>query len=209
MEEPDILARDDDDRERARIILDRYGIVFRGLLQRELPRLKWGSLFRALRMMELGGEVVAGHFIDGVIGLQFATHQTIRRLRDGLGEDRIWWINAVDPASPCALSLDLPDWHLPRRVPGNHLVFHGRELVVVSERRGADLTIRVAPQHPDLGSYLSFMVNLLTRTEQPLKRIDLESVNGKPAGSSGYRPALGELFHVTRQPTALRLSRKY
>ncbi len=209
MEEPDILARDDDDRERARIILDRYGIVFRGLLQRELPRLKWGSLFRALRMMELGGEVVAGHFIDGVIGLQFATHQTINRLRDGLGEDRIWWINAVDPASPCALGLDLPDWHLPRRVPGNHLVFHGRELVVVSERRGAELTIRVAPDHPDLGSYLSFMVNLLTRAEQPLKRIDLESVNGEPAGSSGYRPALGELFHVTRQPTVLRLSRKY
>jgi len=209
VEEPDILARDDDDRERARIILDRYGIIFRGLLQREQPQLKWGSLFRALRMLELGGEVVAGHFIDGVIGLQFATHQTIRRLRDGLGEDRIWWINAVDPASPCALGLDIPDWPLPRRVPGNHLVFHGRELVVVSERRGADLTIRVSPDHPDLPSYLAFMVGLLTRTEQPLKRIDLESINGDPASSTGYRSVLSELFHVTRQPTALRLSRKY
>ncbi len=178
-------------------------------MQRELPDLKWGSLFRALRMLELGGEVVAGHFVDGVIGLQFATHQTIRRLRDGLGEDRIWWINALDPTSPCSLGLDLPDWPLPRRVPGNHLVFHGRELVMVSERRGAELTIRVAPDHPDLPSYLSFLVALLTRLEQPVKRIDLESVNGEPASSSGYRPVFAELFHVTRQPSALRLSRKY
>ncbi len=209
VEEPDILARDDDDRERARIILDRYGIIFRGLLQRELPQLKWGSLFRALRMLELGGEVVAGHFVTGVVGLQFASHQTIRRLREGLGEDRIWWVNAVDPASPCGLGLELSTWPLPRRVPGNHLVFHGRELVLVSERRGAELTIRVAPDHPHLQAYLGFMVALLTRTEQPVKRIDLDLINGEPASSSGYRPILGELFHVTRQPTALRLSRKY
>ncbi len=208
-DESDLLAMDDDDRERARIILDRYGIVFRGLLQRELPGLKWGPLFRALRMLELGGEVVAGHFVDGVISLQFASHETVRRLREGLGEDRIWWINAVDPASPCSLGVDFPDWPLPRRVPGNHLVFHGRELVVVSERRGAALLIRVAPDHPDLPSYLKFLVTLLTRIEQPLKRVDLETVNGEPAGSSGYRAVLGELFHVTRQPTALRLSRKY
>jgi len=209
VDEPDILARDDDDRERARIILDRYGIIFRGLLQRELPQLKWGSLFRALRMLELGGEVVAGHFVTGAVGLQFASHQTIRRLREGLGEDRIWWVNAVDPASPCALGLELSTWQLPRRVPGNHLVFHGRELVLVSKRRGAELTIRVAPDHPHLQSYLGFMVSLLTRTGQPVKRIDLDLINGKPASSSGYRPILGELFHVTRQPTALRLSRKY
>ncbi len=102
------------------------GSSFAGFLQRELPQLKWASLFRALRMLELGGEVVAGHFVTGVVGLQFASHQTIRRLREGLGEDRIWWVNAVDPASPCALGLELPTWPLPRRVPGNHLVFHGR-----------------------------------------------------------------------------------
>jgi len=208
-EPADILTQDDDDRERARIILDRYGIVFRGLLQRELPALKWGSLFRALRMLELSGEAVAGHFVSGVTGLQFATHETIRRLRDGLREDRIWWVNAVDPASPCSLGLDLPDWPLPRRVSGNHLVFHGRELVVVSERRGAEMTIRVAPDHPDLPSYLTFLIVLLTRSEQPLKRVDLESVNGDSAGSSGYRQVLGELFHVARLPMGLRLSRKY
>ena len=57
----------------------------------------------------LGGEIVAGHFIDGVAGLQFASHETIRRLRDGLDEGRVWWLNAVDPASPCSLGFDLDD----------------------------------------------------------------------------------------------------
>ena len=205
----DILAGDDDDRERARIVLDRYGLVFRLLLQRELPSLKWGSLFRALRILELGGEIVAGHFVDGVTGLQFATHETVRRLRDGLDENRIWWISAVDPASPCALDLDISDWSLPRRVPSNHLVFHGTELVIHSQRRGAELMIRVAPDHPDLAAYLSFLAVQLTRGVQPLNRIDLETVNGKPATASAYRPVFAELFHVTRQPASLRLSRKY
>jgi len=205
----DVLIRDDDDRERARIILDRYGIVFRALLQRELPSLRWGSLFRALRILELGGEVVAGHFVSGLTGLQFATHRTIQRLRDGLDEERIWWISAIDPASPCSLGLEVSDWSLPRRVPSNHLVFHGTELVVVSQRRGAEILIRVPPDHPDLSAYLTFLAVQLTRGENPLKRIDLETINGDPAGSSAYRPVLNDLFHVSRQPTVLRLSRKY
>jgi len=205
----DVLARDDNDRERARIVLDRYGIVFRTLLERELPALKWGRLFRALRILELGGEVVAGHFIEGAPGLQFATHQTIRRLRDGLVEDRIWWISAVDPASPCSLGLPLDDWQLPRRIPGNHLVFHGRRLVVVSQRRGADISIRAPHDHPELTSYLVFLRSRLGRDQQPAKHIDIETINGEPAQSSAYRSALENLFHVTRQPTALRLSRMY
>jgi ATP-dependent Lhr-like helicase len=207
--EPDALARDEDDRERARFVLDRYGIVFRALLERELPELRWRSVFRALRLLELSGEVVAGHFVDGVSGLQFADHDTIRRIRDGLDDNRVWWVSAADPVSPCSLELEIDDWRLPRRVPGNHLVFHGRELVVVGRRRGAELEIGVEPDHDRLADYLEFLVVELTRSERPLKRIDLETINGEPASRSPYRPLLGGLFHVTRQPTSLRLSRRY
>jgi ATP-dependent Lhr-like helicase len=208
-EDPDILAADDDDRERARIVLDRYGVVFRALLERESPGLRWRSLFRALRVLELGGEIVAGHFIDGVAGLQFASHETIRRIRDGLDEGRVWWLNAVDPASPCSLGVDVDDWQLPHRIPGNHLVFHGTKLVVTSRRRGSSLDIAVGPDHPDLARYLGFLTNLLGRAESPVRRVDLETVNNQPATASHYRPVLSTLFHVTRQATSLRLSRKY
>ncbi len=205
----DVIARDDRDRDRARIVLDRYGLVFRELLGRELPELRWGAIFRALRLLELGGEIVAGHFVDGVVGLQFATHATVNRLRDGLDSDRVWWLCAADPASPCSIGLEIDDWELPHRLPGNHLVFHGEDLVVVSRRRGAELTIGVGSDHPELARYLAFLGSLVSRVERPRKRVDIESVNGEPATSSPYRSAIAERFQVTRQPTALRIARKY
>jgi ATP-dependent Lhr-like helicase len=205
----DPLDVDEDDRDRARIVLDRYGIVFRSLLAREQPGLRWGRLFRALRMMELGGEVVAGHFVRGIDGLQFAAHATIRHIRNGLEDDRIWWVNAIDPASVCGLGLDVRDWDLPRRVAGNHLVFHGRELVVVSQRRGATLTIRVAPDHPELPGYLDFIGVQLTRSVEPRNSIDIEQINDEPATSSPYRRGFESRFQVTRQPSCLRLTRTY
>ena len=60
-------------RDRIRQVLQRYGVVFRELLEAELPRLRWSRLFRSLRLMEFSGEVVAGRFFDGIPGLQFAS----------------------------------------------------------------------------------------------------------------------------------------
>jgi ATP-dependent Lhr-like helicase len=205
----DVLSVDEDSRERARIVLDRYGVVFRSLLQRELPELRWGSVFRALRLLELGGEVVAGHFIQDVPGLQCASHAAISLLREGPEGERVWWVNATDPASPCGLGLPFDDWPLPRRVSSNHLVFHGRELVVVSQRRGAELDIRVEADHPKLPDYFEFLRVQLTRTVQPRSRIDLEVINGRPATASPFRTGFENLFQVVRQPTCLRLMRMY
>jgi ATP-dependent Lhr-like helicase len=205
----DLLRREDDALDRARTVLDRYGIVFRDLLDREPPELRWSRLFRALRLLELGGEIVAGRFVNGVDGLQFASHEVVRRLRDGLDEDRVWWVNAVDPASPCGLGLDGAGWDLPRRVPGNHLVFRGRRLVVTSIRRGAVLSIGPAPDDPGLADCFDFLAVRLGRRVRPVTRIDIETINGEPATSSPYRAVLAGRFRVTRQPNALRLAREY
>jgi ATP-dependent Lhr-like helicase len=51
----DMLDVDEDHRERARLLLDRYGVVFRELLDRELPALRWSEVFRALRLLDLSG----------------------------------------------------------------------------------------------------------------------------------------------------------
>ena len=51
-----------------RLLLDRYGILFRELLQRELPAFRWSSVFRSLRIMELSGEILAGYFFHGIPG---------------------------------------------------------------------------------------------------------------------------------------------
>jgi ATP-dependent Lhr-like helicase len=205
----DALEEEEDRRERVRVLLDRYGVLFRELVARELPRLRWGEVFRALRMLELAGEVFAGRFFTGVPGIQFASPRGLRRLQDGLPDDAVWWVNAMDPASPCGLGLELYPEALPRRVPGNHLVFHGRSSVVVSEGRGRRLSFRVSPDHPKLSEYMGFLKHLLTRAVKPLNAITVEEINDEPAGASPYRPAFEEVFHVTRTPTALRLGRRY
>jgi len=151
---------------------------------------------------------VAGQFFTGVAGLQFASHDALRRLSEGAPEDRVWWVNAADPASPCGLGLDALG-ELPRRLPGNHLVFHGHRLVVLSERRGRALDIRVGPDHPSLPDYLAFLKVLLTRAVRPAKAVVVETINGEAAAEGPYRPALAALFQTTRDAGTLRLMRRY
>jgi ATP-dependent Lhr-like helicase len=205
----DALDREEDDRNRARLLLERHGLLFRELVERELPAMRWGAIFRSLRMLELAGEVIAGRFFDGVPGLQFMSRAAFQVLEEGLPEDLVWWLNAADPASPCGLpEVDL-GLQLPRRIPSNHLVFHGRRMVMVSERRGARLTISVGPDHPRLTDYLGVLKAQLGRSVQPRSAITVDEINGQPAGASPYRSALQELFQVSRSPSALKLARRY
>ena len=208
-EELDALDREELNKERVRLLLDRYGVLFRELLARELPAFRWASLFRSLRLMELSGEVLAGQFFAGVPGLQFASPAAYRRLRDGLSQDHIYWMNAVDPASPSGLTLEALKGRFPPRVPSSHLVFHGSRLVVVSKRNAGELAIEVEPDHPHLFDYLEFMKVLLTRQFNPLKLIEIESINDEPAPASPYSGRIAELFTATRDHRSLKLRRRY
>ncbi len=205
----DPLAAEDLERDRARLLLSRYGILFRELLDRELPSFQWSRIFRALRLMELSGEVVAGQFFEGIHGPQFVSRSTWRRLSEGLGQGEVYWVSAIDPAAPSGIALD--EWRerwLPRR-SSNHLVFEGTRPVVLSRRHAAELDITVRPDHPKLPEYLGFLKVLLTRDAQPRKAIDIETINGEPAKRSAFAGPLGELFSTTREAKSLRLRRRY
>jgi ATP-dependent Lhr-like helicase len=62
-------------------LLARYGIVFRRLLERERQPVPWRDLLRALRAMELRGDVRGGRFVAGFSGEQFALPSAVRMLR--------------------------------------------------------------------------------------------------------------------------------
>lgn len=66
----------------ARIFLNRYGVVFRKLLERESFAPPWRDLVRALRLLELRGDVRGGRFVEGVTGEQFALPEAVASLRD-------------------------------------------------------------------------------------------------------------------------------
>jgi ATP-dependent Lhr-like helicase len=173
------------DKERARMVLARHGVIFRELLEHELPFLRWSRLFRALRLLELSGEIVAGHFFDGIPGLQFATHEAIRKLAAPLPSDRLYFINACDPASLCGLGLPgLPD--LPRRIASHWTVFRGRDLVLTLEKSGRDLTVVPPPGDPVVEPALGIYAFLLGRQFNPASSLTVETINGQAAQISPY-----------------------
>jgi ATP-dependent helicase Lhr and Lhr-like helicase len=65
----------------ARVLLHRYGVVFRRLLEREPFQTAWFELGRIYRRWEARGQIRGGHFIAGVSGEQFALPEAIGLLR--------------------------------------------------------------------------------------------------------------------------------
>ncbi len=86
----------------ARVLLDRYGVVFRDLLQRESVAMPWRNVLRALRRLEDRGLVRGGRFVQGVVGEQYALPEAVQQLRDVRREphtgERIT-VSAVDPVN--------------------------------------------------------------------------------------------------------------
>ncbi len=65
----------------ARILLTRYGILFRDLLARESNAPKWRDLLNILRRLEARGEIRGGRFVSGFGGEQFALPEAVESLR--------------------------------------------------------------------------------------------------------------------------------
>jgi ATP-dependent Lhr-like helicase len=85
-----------------RMLLRRYGVVFRDLLVRETNLPRWRELQIGYRRLEDRGEVRGGRFVDGFLGEQFALPEAVESLRaqrkmpvGGSGE-RVT-ISAADP----------------------------------------------------------------------------------------------------------------
>jgi len=64
-----------------RVLLARYGVVFRELLARESILPRWRDLVMAFRRLEDRGEIRGGRFVSGFIGEQFALPIAVESLR--------------------------------------------------------------------------------------------------------------------------------
>jgi ATP-dependent Lhr-like helicase len=65
----------------ARILLNRYGVVFKRLLEREGIVLPWRVLLRIYHRLEARGEIRGGRFVAGISGEQFALPDAVGMLR--------------------------------------------------------------------------------------------------------------------------------
>jgi ATP-dependent helicase Lhr and Lhr-like helicase len=81
-------------------LLARYGVVFRGLCERESFTVPWRNVLRALRRREARGLVRGGRFVSSVLGEQYALADAVDALRRARREDRAEVtvrISATDP----------------------------------------------------------------------------------------------------------------
>jgi ATP-dependent helicase Lhr and Lhr-like helicase len=84
----------------ARVLLRRYGVVFRRLLERESLNVSWYELGRVYRRLEARGEIRGGYFIAGVSGEQFALPEAIgllRSIRKATPSSELITLSAADP----------------------------------------------------------------------------------------------------------------
>jgi ATP-dependent Lhr-like helicase len=83
-----------------RMLLGRYGIVFRELLNREPILPKWRELLITFRRLEDRGEVRGGRFVSGFLGEQFALGmavESLRAMRKQQPTGELITVSAADP----------------------------------------------------------------------------------------------------------------
>jgi len=84
----------------AGVLLRRYGVVFRRLLERESFPITWYELGRIYRKWEARGEIRGGYFVAGTSGEQFALPEAIgllRSIRKAPPNGGLITLSAADP----------------------------------------------------------------------------------------------------------------
>jgi ATP-dependent helicase Lhr and Lhr-like helicase len=101
----------------ARILLKRYGVVFRSMLLRETQLAPWRDLVRVYRRLEARGEIRGGRFVAGFGGEQFAAPEAVGRLRAVRKMEKAGEMIVLSAADPLNLvGILTPD----ARVPAIH-----------------------------------------------------------------------------------------
>ena len=85
----------------ARLLLRRYGVVFKRVLEREADWLPpWYELLRVYRRLEARGEIRGGRFVAGFSGEQYALPEAVaslRALRKENADGQLISVSAADP----------------------------------------------------------------------------------------------------------------
>jgi ATP-dependent Lhr-like helicase len=187
---------------RARILLERYGVVSREAVQAEGIPGGFGPLYRVFKQMEEGGQVRRGYFVEGLSGAQFALNGAIDRLRsarieetpiEGFGADAVRILAAIDPANPYGALLLWPDHGggpPPKRINGAYVILVAGKPVLCLGSAGRQLT-RFPSSISEEGGELPLALAALHRVPHGgRKRLAIQQIDGLPALESPLREAL-------------------
>ena len=142
----------------ARVLLRRYGVVFRKLLERETGLPPWRDLFYVYRRMEARGEIRGGRFASGFSGEQFALPEAADMLH-GIAKDEAVDRVSISAADPLNLvGIVTPGDKLPA-LSGNRVLFE--QGVPVAVQAGGE--VRFLREVPDKSQWE--IRNLLIRRQ--------------------------------------------
>jgi ATP-dependent Lhr-like helicase len=191
----DPLNEEGRNRDRVRLLLARWGILCRPLMEKiskgssassESSPFTWSGLLPTMRRMELSGELVAGRFFAGINSLQFALPSIARDLENAEAVNTIYWMNAADPASPSGLDIEGLDPRIPGRLASSRIYFRGVQLIAVSSRNCKELCVYIAPNDPGVSALINLIKIPRTRKFLPENKIVVDTINNKTAGQSEY-----------------------
>lgn len=117
----------------ARVLLKRYGVVFRKVLERETLLPSWRELLYELRRMEAREEILGGRFVSGLSGEQFALPEAaiaLRALRTRGEDNVIYNLNATDPLNLAGIIT--PGDRISAKA-GTHILYRNGIAIAVSD----------------------------------------------------------------------------
>ena len=136
----------------ADVLLRRYGVVFRKVLERESGLPPWRDLLYIYRRLEARGEVRGGRFVDGFAGEQFALPDAVGLLRETRRREKTGELVSVSAAD----SLNL----LGIIAPGQRVSAMGENRVLY--RDGVPVAVQVAEE-------VKFLEEITPETEWALR----------------------------------------
>jgi ATP-dependent Lhr-like helicase len=168
---------------RARVLLRRYGVIFRRLLEREANAPLWRDLLLVYRRLEARGEIRGGRFVSGMAGEQFTLPEAVgqlRAIRRDPGQGRLVGLSAADPLN--LTGIVTPGERIPA-LATNRILFED----------GAPVLARVAGENrgltPDAADRMTKLVPaLIRRGVGPALRAQLALTGVPAAGAILERP---------------------
>ena len=118
----------------ARLLLRRYGVVFKRVLEKESGSLPWRDLLRELRRLEARGEIRGGRFVAGFSGEQYALPEAVAALRAMRREPKAGVqvsISAADPLNQVGIL-----------TPGERVPSHADNRILYED--GVAIAVRIA-----------------------------------------------------------------
>jgi ATP-dependent Lhr-like helicase len=187
----------------AMALLERHGVLTREAVTGEPVEGGFSGIYPVLRLLEEGGRIRRGYFVDGLGAAQFALPGAVDRLRTlrdlpgEMADERgrvVHLLAAADPANPYGAALPWPrrggtDRRPYQRVAGAYVAMVDGEAVVYVDRGGTSLQALPAAEDPDrLALALRSLADLVA--DGRVRELVIGKVDGEPIAGSRFKDAL-------------------